>query len=595
MRFNRRQIFSFLALGAAPEAALAAAPAAAKAAFLHGVASGDPQTDRVILWTRVSPEPVGAEVMVQWEMAEEADFKRIVARGRTATGPGRDYTVKVDAGGLKPGRDYHYRFRALGAVSPAGRTRTLPTGKTDRTVLAVVSCSLYPAGYFNAYDHIAKGPPVDAVLHLGDYIYEYGAGPADYGMAEGKAYGLNRIPEPAHEIVSLSDYRTRHALYKRDPDLQAAHAAAPWICVWDDHEVANDTYVTGAENHQPAAEGPFDARKAVALQAYYEWMPIREPQPGRALEAINRSFAFGDLARLIMVETRLVGRSQQLEFARPGDIPLALYDVADKAHRRKIDDPAALQAALSGRPLPAGRALGPDPVALRDKLSAPSRSLMGPTQEAWVKNELAASVKAGQVWQVLGNQVVMARVDGPNIYRLLPPAVQAPLAALFDKPEMAEAKRMAELFAYDGVPSNLDSWDGYPAARERLYDAIRTSQGNAIVLAGDSHAFWVNELYDDAGAVRVAAEFGTSSVTSPSWGDELPQLDLGPLFAAANKEVVLCDQKNKGYVRLTLTPEAAVAELIATDVRAKPYASQTTASFRVTPAAGPGVGPVMQV
>jgi len=253
MLIDRRRALSLLALSTAAPAAAATVHRKAYTGgieFLHGVASGDPLTDRVVLWTRVTPKsPVHGHIEVVWEVASDAGFHHLAAHGTHTTGPERDYTVKVDAAGLKPGHDYFYRFRFAKHASPVGRTRTLPTGPVRDVVLAFVTCALYPAGYFNAYHHIAQLPRVDAIVELGDYIYEYGAGDDDYGMKIGKKLG--RIPEPAHDIVSLDDYRTRHALYKRDEDLQAAHARAPWICVWDDHETANDSWTGGAENHHP--------------------------------------------------------------------------------------------------------------------------------------------------------------------------------------------------------------------------------------------------------------------------------------------------------------------------------------------------------
>ena len=219
--------------------------------------------------------------------------------------------------GLKPGREYWYRFKGSdGTLSGEGRFRTLPVGRVDDLVLAVVSCQLYPGGFYNAYADMAKRERLDAVIHLGDYIYEYG--PEGYGGDIGKRLG--RLPEPGHEILSLDDYRRRHAQVKADPDMQAAHARAAFICVWDDHEVTNDDWVGGAQNHQEDTEGAWSARKAVAMQAYFEWMPIRDPSAVRAKEAIFRSFEFGDLATLAMTETRLLARSKQLSFAgEPGN------------------------------------------------------------------------------------------------------------------------------------------------------------------------------------------------------------------------------------------------------------------------------------
>ena len=589
-RPDRRQALSLLALGAgAASGPVEAQPTAA--AFRHGVASGDPTRDGVVLWTRVTVEG-DAPVDVVWEVAAEPGFARPVASGRFRTGRERDHTVKVDVRGLPVGRELFYRFRLGAALSPVGRTRTLPTGKFDELKLAVVSCSLIPAGFFNAYDHIAKGPKLDAVIHLGDYIYEYGAGPTDYGVSARTP--PERMPDPPHEIVTLADYRRRHAQYKRDPDLQAAHAAAPWIVVWDDHEVANDTWRDGAENHQPETEGPFKAREAAALQAYYEWMPIREPAPGRAREAIQRTFDWGDLASLIMVETRLTARAQQLRYDDPA-LPKAVYDASTPDRRPLVTDRAVasrvLADAAAKRPTP-GFVVGPDLPRMAALANAPGRGLMGSEQERWLGAEMARSVLEGRPWQVLGSQVVMGRCKAPDAFKALGGEARTKaLAADLGKSGAARILRIAELGAI-GAPYNLDSWDGYPAARERLLRSVRAAGGNTVVLAGDSHAFWVNELRDDATHTRCAAEFGTSSVTSPSSGDAVPQVDLGAILSAQNPEIRHCDQRNKGYVRLTFTRDLCRGELIATPVDAKPYEAQVTATWTVKPISGPGVGEI---
>ncbi|MEH6665476.1 MAG: alkaline phosphatase D family protein, partial [Brevundimonas sp.] len=253
MRIDRRRVLGLIGAGAAaPAASARARQAAAAVAFRHGVASGDPLGDRVMLWTRVSPDRADAAVSVDWRV-RPLDSDAVVASGTVVTGPERDHTVKVDVGGLQPGAGYRFDFSVGDVRSPEGRTRTLPAGGTEEVVLAVASCQLHPGGLFNAYEAMAGLERLDAVVHLGDYIYEYGAGTDDYGMVTGAA--LNRVPEPAHEIVSLDDYRRRHAQYKTDADLQAAHARAPFICVWDDHEVANDSWTAGAQNHQPRDEG----------------------------------------------------------------------------------------------------------------------------------------------------------------------------------------------------------------------------------------------------------------------------------------------------------------------------------------------------
>jgi alkaline phosphatase D len=410
-------------------------------------------------------------------------------------------------------------------------------------VLAVVSCQLYGGGLFNALDALARLPRVDAVLHLGDYIYEYGAG----GYGAGTEKRLRREPDPPHEIVTLSDYRRRHAQYKSDPDLQAAHARAAFICVWDDHEIANDCWVNGAENHD-AGEGAWLARKAVALQAYHEWMPIRTParagRGGVGLDAIYRRFDFGDLATLLMTETRLLGRAEQ----------------------------AAFKAA----------AIGPDEVrAVLAERARPDREMLGATQARWLEAQLRSSVDAGRPWQVIGNQLIMARVAGPEIEKTA--GADRTAAVLARLPESLRQRIQGAQATYRaGVPMNLDAWDGYPHARERLYASFRRAGSHPIVLSGDSHSFWANQLADDAGR-PVAKEFGTSSVTSPSWGDALPGLDLGGAIAARNEEVLFSDQERKGFVVLTLTRAEARADFHAVStVLAKPFQSGAFKAFRIS-------------
>ncbi len=588
MQIDRRRALALLALGTtAPSVAFAKeAVFHGQASFDHGVASGDPLQDRVILWTRITPASQADGIPVKWVVAKDAHFKELVTQGVFHTNAGRDFTVKVDVAGLAPGHDYYYRFQCGKTVSPAGRARTLPQGSVKDVVLAFVTCSLYPNGYFNAYDHIAQRDRVDAVVALGDYIYEYGAGEDDYGMQNGRKLG--RIPEPPHEMVTLADYRMRHALYKRDKDLQAAHARCPWICVWDDHEIANDSWVGGAQNHQPKAEGPWLAREGAALKAYYEWMPIREPEPGHAFEAINRSFRFGDLADLIMVETRLVARSYQLEYGRAGDIPLAVYEGDTPSTRKRVTEKdivaKVLKAVAGGGKAPAPYVVGPDPEALQTVLANPERQMMGVRQEQWLAQTLAASTAAGRTWQVLGNQVVMARTVAPNLVKTMGAEAVAKVLDVLPAAFRPKAQEYVDLYTYD-VPYDLDGWDGYPAARERVYDAIKAAGGNAIVLSGDSHAFWTNELHDASGTY-VAAEFGTSSITSPAEEDYLPGLEFGRAFMEQNKEVLFCSQRDKGYILLTLTREEAKAEYVSVEIMTKPYKATPLANFRVTPVAG---------
>lgn len=327
---RRNLLLSGSAAVAAGVGASLTRPAAATArpaddgVFGHGVASGDPLADRVILWTRVTPEPaavpgsgVGAATPVAWEVATDPDFGTVVAAGAVTTGPDRDHTVKVDAAGLAPGRDYVYRFRvtggpAAGAVSPTGRTRTAPPAADDpaRLRFGVVSCANWEAGRFAAYRHLAQQPDLTAVLHLGDYYYEYATG--EY---TGKT-GTVRPHRPAGETVTLRDYRIRHGQYRTDPDLAELHRRVPFICIWDDHESANDAWSGGAENHSPG-QGSWAERRAASQQAYYEWLPVRETAAGH----LYRRFRFGRLADLSMLDLRSYRDEQVDPFSAAVDDP----------------------------------------------------------------------------------------------------------------------------------------------------------------------------------------------------------------------------------------------------------------------------------
>lgn len=289
-------------------------------AFLHGVASGDPLTDRVILWTRITPDASAASVTVDWLIASDPELKRVVGQGRFITSSARDFTVKVDATGLESYTPYYYQFSAVQADgstvrSPIGRTRTAPkAGDTDRLRFVSASCANYSYGYFNGYAAAALRKDVDAMLFLGDYIYETGGDATEF-----------RTFSPAHEILTLADYRQRHAQYKTDPDLQAAHRQMPWICVWDDHETTDNSYSTGANNHTEGAEGIWKNREGWAVRAYFEWMPIRDNADttfdspnGEGLlpeghGSIQRRLQYGDLVDLIMLDTRLAGRVMQTD------------------------------------------------------------------------------------------------------------------------------------------------------------------------------------------------------------------------------------------------------------------------------------------
>jgi alkaline phosphatase D len=577
-------------------------------AFNHGVASGDPMPDRVIIWTRVTPQNAGP-VPVRWIVARNRELTDVVKTGVIDANEARDYTLKADVSGLRPGAPYFYGFRAGAAESAIGKTRTLPRGGVEELKLAVASCASYPHGFFNAYEALAQRDDIDAVIHLGDYIYEYGL--AGYGGDVGPQLG--RIPTPQVECTRLEDYRARHAQYKGEPELQAAHAAAPWIVVWDDHEVANDSWTGGAENHQPN-EGEWATRKQAALQAYYEWMPIRDPEPGRAFEAINRAFEFGDLATLVMLETRLLARTEPLDYAtdlpiaqqrwdfsnpsapvalrtheadRPGQRLLpAIYEDIGGELRPVLDWRRVSSLAPRAANLPAGFHLAPDAEALRARTSAPERGMLGEAQEQWLRGQLSASVQAGKPWQVIGNQVLMAPVTAPDLS-----ATPAPLAAALERLRPG-VTQMLKLTRFP-FPVSADTWDGYPAARARVYEAMRAAGGNAIVVTGDSHTAWANELEDATG--RVGVEFGATSITSPSDSSYFSAagIDFSAGMRARNPHIKWTDGNHHGFTVLTFTREQALAEFFAVStITSKQYETTRVAAFNVAAEAGTGLGAI---
>jgi len=315
--------------------------------FLHGVASGDPTQSGVILWTRISNHGDDT-VEVNYTIATDVELNDIVKIGAANTSSAKDFTLKIDADGLEPATTYYYQFEYNGEFSRIGRTRT--ANQSDEHLrFGVVSCSNYQAGYFNVYRLLSTHSDLDAVIHLGDYIYEYEEG----------AYGwdslIMRGHDPNHEILTLIDYRTRYSFYRLDEDLQAVHQQHPFIMIWDDHETANDSYKDGAQNHD-ANEGSWEARKAAAKQAWFEWLPVRD-YPN---QKIYRSLDYGNLMNLTMLDTRLEGRMPQIE------------------------------------------------TSLDTTLNDPARTLLGNTQLEWFKNELNNN---NSTWHIIGNQVIFAQVQ----------------------------------------------------------------------------------------------------------------------------------------------------------------------------------------
>lgn len=457
--------------------------------FAHGVASGDPLADRVIIWTRVSiPDQVKVDANkvnanILWEVSESSEFTSILQSGTVVTNADTDFTVKVDVTGLSADTTYYYRFSVEDVVSPTGRTKTLPTGDVQNVNLAFTSCSHHGFGYFNVYARIAELDELDAVLHLGDYLYEYSK-----NDIYNNAFLIDRQHEPANEMVSLSDYRIRHAQYKRDADAQAMHGRHPVIAIWDDHEFCNDAWKGGAQNHNPEkGEGEWTVRAKNAIQAYYEWMPVREPVSGQR-EKSFRQFPFGNLLDLNMLDTRFYGRDEQIE----------------KFDGTELDE---------------------------------NRSLLGFEQESWLQDNLMASQNNGVKWKLLGQQVQMLQIRTFGQY------------------------------------VNKDTWDGYQAARNRLLGYIENNNiDNVVILTGDVHSSWAAEInanpYDKnsynpySGEGSVAVEFVTPSVTSPTIpipGVQQLVGDVAKVIRAENQHVKYIDFKNRGFVRLSITPEKVQA------------------------------------
>ncbi|MBP6097130.1 MAG: alkaline phosphatase D family protein [Methyloversatilis sp.] len=546
--FSRREFIRGVGAGALAGSAIvrsASAVAAPGSLFQHGVASGDPLPDRVIIWTRVSAGRPGA-VAVLWEVALDAAFTRIIRRGRVLTGPMADYTVKADVLGLPSNARLHYRFRAEGQLSPVGRTRTLPTGAVEQVKLVVLSCSNYPAGYFNVYAEAARVDDVFAAVHLGDYIYEYSRA----GYASGDAAALGRLSEPENEILTLNDYRARHAQYRTDADLQAMHAAMPVIAVWDDHEVANDTWRDGAENHTEGVEGEFADRRAAAIRAYHEWMPTRLPDPARP-DRIYRSFRFGNLLSLHMLDTRVIGRDQQLDFAN-------YFGAA-----------------------------GFDGARFAADLADPNRTLLGAEQNDWLGLQLA---KSDTVWDVLGQQVLMGRMNVPAPLVLGQIGFSA-YAALAFKAQTAPATLTpaeALLISQPAIPYNLDAWDGYAVARERVLGAARALDRNLVVLSGDTHNAWASDLTDFSGH-RIGVEFATPSVSSPGLEGFFTTED--PLAVAAGLTQIIgplqyADTARRGFMIVTASATDCRAEWrYVSTVKSRTYAVANGPALRMLPGA----------
>lgn len=530
-----------------------------QADFLHGVASGDPLQDKVILWTRLTPVDLNARLRVTWEIAVDDQFKQNLKTGTVQTTKTDDFTVKVDATGLQAGTTYCYRFRFGSKVSPVGQTKTLPV-TTNKVSFAVCSCSNYPAGYFYVYREMAK-QNVDVVIHLGDYIYEYGSD--GYATEDAAKLGRTLPSDNNKEIIKLDDYRKRYALYRQDKDLQAVHQRHPFIVIWDDHELANDTWRDGAENHQDN-EGSFSDRKLAALQAYFEWMPIRPVSNTDHLN-IYRQFNFGSLVQLTMLDTRIIARDKQLEYKD--------YITSSGLDAQKF----------------------------QADLTDPKRTLMGYTQRDWLVDKLKQSIAT---WNVIGQQVLMSKMWIPaellaslgqitsggtspdtlaKMNAQITELVTLKLRLGQGDPTLTiqEKARVTTL-----VPYNLDAWDGYYAEREFFYTKLAEFNKKIIVLAGDTHNAWASYLYSQKGEY-VGVELATSSVSSPGLEKylsiplaQLQQFEFA--FTTLIDELAYCNLNQRGYLMVTLDDKQVLSDWIFVDsIKNAEYKVDSSRSYQL--------------
>ena len=422
----------------------------ALAPFYHGVASGDPMPDRVIIWTRYTPDATGDPVTIDWEVATDTGFNFVVQNGSVTTQSNRDWTVKVDVTELSSNSWYYYRFKHGQELSLVGRTRTAPEGMADSLRFAIASCSDYAEGYFHGYRKMVERNDIDAVIHLGDYIYENGA-----------SGDIDRPHEPPHRITELEDYRQRYSQYRLDPDLRCVHQMYPFINVWDDHELANNAWTDGAEAHTEPDDGIWEDRKSFAARAFHEWVPFRAPNPSDSIQ-IYRNLKWGDLVDLFMVDTRIIGRDEQ--------------------DANAIDDP--------------------------------DRHIIGTQQLTWLTDGMSNSTSQ---WKVLGQQVLMA-------------SLEIPLVGI--------------------VPATEDAWNGYRAERNNLYDSVLVKNiDNLVVLTGDIHTAWANNLEKDGD--KVGVEFVCSSITKQNAGISLSDA----VIIAANPHIEYVELAGHGFFILDINQE----------------------------------------
>ena len=550
LSMQRREFLRRAGLTGAAAVAVAAGlprPAAAQdadlAPFLHGVASGDPLHDRVILWTRVTP-PTGHDerpIPVRWVVATDVEFGNVVAAGTVDATAQRDWTVRVDPTGLEPFTYYFYAFQALGQASLVGRTKTAaaPGQAVDHVRLGVVSCANYQEGFFNAYARLADRDDLDAIICTGDYLYEY----EDGGYGPGSAIG--RGHEPPVEMTELVHYRGRHGHYKLDPDLRRLHQLFPWVTTWDDHESANNSWRDGAANHDDS-EGDWAERKAWCQQAYDEWMPIR-PTGDRA--KIYRHLPWGDLVDVVVMDTRLEGRNRQVTY--PGTDTENL----------------------------GGLIVSPD-------ASDPNRHIVSPTQMEFVTSTLSASPAR---WKLVAQQVIVSQWNAGAIPLL---------------PEEVRSLDFPMLVRDGGNAANADAWDGYQADQLQFMRHIGDNAiDNVVILTGDVHSSWAFDVTTEpsnptvynpvTGDGSVAVEIVCPAVASESLGDTFNGITMTPVGADAfeaamranNPQLKYLDSRRQGFVILDITPEHCQADWFYVTVEAPNDAEEYGASWEARHAA----------
>lgn len=482
--------------------------------FSLGVASGDPLADRVILWTKVSLDNK-KQKKVSWQMATDRKFKNIVKTGKEKALAKNDGIIKFDCKDLKPATIYFYRFIAGDEVSMIGRTKTLPTGRLDSLKLGVVSCSNYNAGFFTAYRGLAEIDDLDAVIHLGDYIYEYG----NYQYGNNKLRSL----KPRGEVLTLTDYRTRYAHYRSDVDLQKLHAAHPMIAVWDDHEIANNGWRYGAQNHSPNKEGKYSERQLAARQAYFEYLPIRP----RKNNGIYRRFAFGDLATLIMIDSRYDGRQKELR--------LEGFIKTDKNKKSYFDK-----------------------TAFDKKVFNPYRKIMSRAQSLWIKNSLFWASR-NTSWTIIGNQVPFE----PTYYG----QVKADKNSLKIIQQIADRLDLARKAGLKKIPVSLDEWSGFPANQQNLVRDIKKANNTTLVLTGDTHNGWATYYGNKDGI-----ELGTPGVSSPGIEAYISKKLLESTkksFLKANPNSIFRDMTHRGFMVLEVGRNQAKAKWVWANVKTR--------------------------